>query len=55
MEKWYVDVNKLYDKHQINIFLMVLESILRSENKGNGIVNGSKFTIEISEVEKVNK
>jgi hypothetical protein len=46
-------IEKAYTKHQINIFFMVLESILRSGTSGKGVVNGKKFTITISDVEDV--
>lgn len=42
-----------YSKHQINMFLMVLESILRNEDSGTSVINGKKFTITISDVEDV--
>jgi len=46
-----VYIENYYSKEQIKIFLTILESILRSEDKGVACINGKKVTIELLIVE----
>jgi hypothetical protein len=48
-----INLNDRYSEKEIGIFLDVLESILRSEDKGEFILNGNVAEIELKRVEKI--
>jgi hypothetical protein len=41
------NLNLYYDKREIEIFLNILETIIRSENEGECVINGSILKIKI--------
>jgi hypothetical protein len=50
-----IDLNKRYSEREIGIFLDVLESIIRSKDKGKFLLNGNVAEIELKSVERVEK
>jgi hypothetical protein len=48
-----INLNKRYSEKEIGIFLDVLESIVRSKDSGEFILNGNLCEIEIKKVEKI--